>query len=218
MRMPDGVSESRIDGVFLEVLENERLVILMKVSDSAGTPLFEAHTTVAFEAALGGTKLTVTQAYLLLDPARAEPMTAGAAQGWGSTLDKLEQAAMALQGGDAQGARTAAFDTFHLERTHEVGPARLWAALTEPEAKAKWFGGAPGEWEAIERRMDVRAGGSEVAEGRWRSGVVSRFEATYFDVVEHQRLVYAYQMWLDGRKISASLATMQLIPEPEPRR
>jgi uncharacterized protein YndB with AHSA1/START domain len=41
---------------------------------------------------------------------------------------------------------------------------------------------------------------------------VSRFDALYYDVVPHERLVYAYEMHLDERKISVSLATLELRP------
>ena len=58
--------------------------------------------------------------------------------------------------------------------------------------------------------MDVREGGRERAKGRWKSGVVSTFDATYHDVVPHERLVYSYVMHLDDKKISVSLATMEL--------
>jgi uncharacterized protein YndB with AHSA1/START domain len=61
--------------------------------------------------------------------------------------------------------------------------------------------------------MDVRPGGRERLKGRWASGMVSTFDAVYFDVVPNQRLVYAYEMSLDDRKISVSLATIELKPE-----
>jgi uncharacterized protein YndB with AHSA1/START domain len=58
--------------------------------------------------------------------------------------------------------------------------------------------------------MDVRAGGSERLKGRWESGVVSTFDAIYHDVIQNERLVYSYVMNLNDKKISVSLATMQL--------
>ena len=58
--------------------------------------------------------------------------------------------------------------------------------------------------------MDVRAGGTERVKGRWEGGVVSTFDAVYHDVVQDERLVYSYVMHLDDRKISVSLATVQL--------
>lgn len=42
--------------------------------------------------------------------------------------------------------------------------------------------------------------------------MVSTFEAVYHDVVPDERIVYAYTMHLDARKISVSLATIELKP------
>jgi uncharacterized protein YndB with AHSA1/START domain len=61
--------------------------------------------------------------------------------------------------------------------------------------------------------MDVRPGGRERLRGRWEGGMVSTFDATYYDVVPNERLVYSYEMYMDARKISVSLATMQLKAE-----
>ena len=43
-----------------------------------------------------------------------------------------------------------------------------------------------------------------------QGGVVSTFDATYHDVIANERLVYSYEMHLDEKKISVSLATLQL--------
>jgi uncharacterized protein YndB with AHSA1/START domain len=58
--------------------------------------------------------------------------------------------------------------------------------------------------------MDGRVGGHEQLNGRWRGGVVSTFSAIYHDVVPDRRLVYSYEMFQDERKISISLATVEL--------
>lgn len=115
----------------------------------------------------------------------------------------------------ASSSRSVAHATFDLERTYDAPVARVWKALTDAEAKQKWFAGAPGRWKLIERRMDVRVGGREILKGRWESGVVSTFDAIYHDVIPKERLVYAYQMLLDERKISVSLATLQLVAQGE---
>src|SRR5262249_19596245 len=89
---------------------------------------------------------------------------------------------------------------------------RVWKALTDETAKQKWFG-SPGRLEVLERHMDVRVGGSERLRGRWESGLISSFDATYHDVIPNERLVYSYVMHLDEKKISVSLATMELKSE-----
>jgi len=106
--------------------------------------------------------------------------------------------------------RSVVHATFHLERTYDASSARVWKALTNPSAKAQWFGAPSEPVEIIERAMDVRPGGRERLKGRWAGHVVSTYDATYYDVIENERLVYCYEMHLDDRKISVSVATMQL--------
>ena len=122
-----------------------------------------------------------------------------------------------MQGGEATGVRSVAHAVLHLERAYDAPVGRVWKALTDERAKQKWFGGPPGRWELLERHMDVRVGGSERAKGRWEGGVVSTFDAIYHDIVPNERLVYTYEMHLDDRKISVSLATLQIKPAGEGR-
>lgn len=98
--------------------------------------------------------------------------------------------------------------TFTLERTYPVKPEKVWAAFSVPEHKKKWFGGD--DWQQLEEKFDFRVGGVEVSIGKHASGVVSAFECRYYDLIENVRMVYAYQMHLDGKKISVSLATIEL--------
>ena len=117
-----------------------------------------------------------------------------------------------MRGGAETSIRSVVHATFHLERTYDAPVARVWKALTDEQAKQKWFG-APGRLQLLERHMDVRVGGTERLKGRWEGGLVSTFEATYHDVIPNERLVYSYVMHLDDKKISVSLATMQLKAE-----
>jgi uncharacterized protein YndB with AHSA1/START domain len=96
-----------------------------------------------------------------------------------------------------------------IERTYAASPAQVFEALTDPTAKAKWFTGGDG-YTLLAREMDVRPGGREHVKGRKDSGVVSTFDAIYYDVIPNERIVYAYEMHLDDRKISISLATLEL--------
>jgi uncharacterized protein YndB with AHSA1/START domain len=208
MRAPDGTAHWT-RGKFLDVSPHTLLVIEMHVADDAGAPVFRVLTEVTFAKVLAGTRMDVVQSYTFIDPSAAAPMVAGASEGWRTTLDKLAAEVSRMQGGEA-GTRSAAHGSFHIARTYDAPVARVWRALTEEAAKNQWFGGPPDRWEPLERFMDVRPGGKERAKGRWDGGVVSTFDATYFDVIPNQRLVYAYEMHLDDRKISVSLATMEL--------
>ncbi len=118
-----------------------------------------------------------------------------------------------MQGGAEITARSVVHGTFHLERMYDAPVARVWQAFTDEAAKQKWFSGTDGKWQLLERHMDVRVGGTERLKGSWEGGVVSTFDATYYDVIPNERLVYAYEMDMNGKKISVSLATVQFKAE-----
>jgi len=200
-------------GTFVEVTPHDRLVIDMHATDLDGRKLFRAYTEVNFTEAVGGTTMDVLQTYTFADPAMAAPMVAGAPEGWRTTLDKLDEEVLRITGAAGTQVRSVVHASFHLERCYEAPVARVWLALTDQAAKAKWFGPPPGEYEMLERVMDVREDGRELAKGRFKSGMVTTFEATYHDVIPHERLVYRYTMHLNDKKISVSLATMELKPE-----
>jgi uncharacterized protein YndB with AHSA1/START domain len=206
MRSPDG-HDHWTKGHYVEIVPNTRLVIDMSPAVGNGEPLFQAHTVVNFADRGDGTQLDITQTYTILDPA-AESMIGGAAQGWSQTLDRLEQEVARTQGSAAT-ARCVVHATFCIERTYDAARSQVYRALIDPAAKSKWFTGGAG-YTVLLREMDVRPGGREQLKGRWESGVVTNFEAFYHDVVPDERLVYSYAMHLDERKISVSLATLEL--------
>jgi uncharacterized protein YndB with AHSA1/START domain len=104
--------------------------------------------------------------------------------------------------------RSIAFATFVIERTYDATLARTFKAWIDPVAKARWFG-APGEWKQIERSLDFRIGGIERLVGEFPGGRTSAFTARYLDIVPDQRIVYVYDMHLNGTFISSSLATVE---------
>ena len=208
MRAPDGV-EHWAKGKVVEVKEHARLVLDLLVEDANGHALFRAYTEADFADVLGGTRIDVTQTYTIIDP-EAAWMAEGAPQGWAQTLDKLsaEVTHMWLAGGHTK--RSVVHAVFSLERTYDAPVERVYRALSDEAAKAKWFASEDGQLKLIERRMDFQVGGRERVSGRWQSGVTSTFDAVYHDIVPNERIVYAYEMHLDQRKISVSLATFEL--------
>ncbi|BDV38265.1 SRPBCC domain-containing protein [Methylocystis bryophila] len=61
--------------------------------------------------------------------------------------------------------------------------------------------------------MDFRPGGQEIAHGKFPDGPETKFVARYHEIVENQRLVYDYDMHVDGVFMSVSLATIELTPQ-----
>jgi uncharacterized protein YndB with AHSA1/START domain len=106
--------------------------------------------------------------------------------------------------------QTTTHDTFTIERTFDAPPDRVFEALANPEQKARWFVG-PASWKLVERKHDFRVGGHERVSGIHEGGMASVFDAHYHDIVPNQRVVYAYEMTVNGRRISVSLATFELV-------
>jgi uncharacterized protein YndB with AHSA1/START domain len=108
-------------------------------------------------------------------------------------------------------ARSIKHASFVLERRYDFDPAQVYRAWVNPGAKARWFSGPPDKWTEELREMDVRVGGRDRLVGKFIDGSESRFEALYLDVVPEKRLVYAYDMYWQGRKISVSLASVEFV-------
>ena len=205
MRSPEG-QDFWSRGKYLEISPPDRLVFTSGIS-IGDAPKFTAHTTVTFEADGAGTRMTVRQAYEIYDESFLAAVE-GAPEGWRGTLDKLEQEVARLQAAEG---RSVVHASFSVERSYDASPEAVFHALSDPAAKARWFAGGDG-YTVLEREMDVRPGGRERVKGRWASGTISTFDAVYCDVVPNERLVYAYEMRLDDRKISVSLATLEIKP------
>lgn len=101
-------------------------------------------------------------------------------------------------------ARSATPATFTVERLIAAPAAEVFAHYSDPALKAAWFGQG--------QAFDFRAGGAEVSAGE-NDGTTHRFEARYLDIVPGERIVTAYTMDLNGQRISASIATTELIAE-----
>ena len=104
--------------------------------------------------------------------------------------------------------RSAVPGTFTVERIVKAPPAQVFQAFADPAQKARWFAGPVG-WEQHERTMDFRPGGTERVSGRHASGVVSTFDCLYRQIIPGERIIYVYDMALDGKPISVSLATIE---------
>jgi uncharacterized protein YndB with AHSA1/START domain len=105
--------------------------------------------------------------------------------------------------------RTAVHDTFRIERHFDAAPEKVFRAFADPAAKAKWFGG-PAEMTREEESFDFREGGRETVVSSFADGTRFGFYATYLDIVPGERIVYTYEMSMNGRRISVSVATVEV--------
>lgn len=97
--------------------------------------------------------------------------------------------------------------TFTIERVYDMPRERVFGAWSDLEQKKKWWGNAA--CTPVIREMDFRRGGRERIKGQWDDGDTHEFAATYHDIRENERIVYYYDMDVNGRHISGSLATVE---------
>lgn len=107
--------------------------------------------------------------------------------------------------------RSQTHATFVIERTFAAPIERVWYALSDNAARDQWFGGGT-EFDVYDKSHEFQVGGRAVETGQWHGGPRSRFEATYTDIVEPQRIVFTYDMWANERHMSTSITTMVLEP------
>lgn len=106
--------------------------------------------------------------------------------------------------------RNAKHATFTIERVYPAAPARVFAAWSNKDSKAAWAY-CHEEWVPAVHDFDFRVGGREYAVTGPAGGTRHVFSAIYHDIVPDQRIVYAYDMHLDDRRISVSLTTIEFL-------
>jgi uncharacterized protein YndB with AHSA1/START domain len=99
---------------------------------------------------------------------------------------------------------------FTLSRNLQAPVAKVYQMFADKQSKEQWFK-APNS--KGEHTMDFRVGGSELNSGKFHGGVTHVFKAHYYDIIPEVRIVYAYEMYLDGKRISVSIATIEFVPE-----
>ncbi len=100
---------------------------------------------------------------------------------------------------------------FVIERDIAAPPALAFLAWSDKTAKDAWFRGPDG-WQVLEQHFDFREGGSERLKGRHPSGRISDFQCRYSDIVQDQRIVYTYDMYVGDKRISVSVVTVEFMP------
>ncbi|HEY3021128.1 MAG TPA: SRPBCC family protein [Solirubrobacteraceae bacterium] len=101
---------------------------------------------------------------------------------------------------------------FTIERRFACTPEQTFRAFADPELKRQWFAN-PGNWPDAEWELDFRVGGGEVNSGGSPGGRHNAFRSRFHDIVENERIVFAYDLLHDHRLVSVSLTTIEFFSD-----
>jgi uncharacterized protein YndB with AHSA1/START domain len=112
----------------------------------------------------------------------------------------------------APAAAPAVHGTFTLERSYAFDRATVFGAWATRNVKSQWFGEGDDFLSKTERyELDFRVGGRELLEGQLPSGRHFVYDSAYRDIVDERRIVAAYDVLVDDRRISVSLMTVEFL-------
>lgn len=106
--------------------------------------------------------------------------------------------------------RSVAHGSFTIERTYPHPVSKVFSAWSNPAFKRQWFGSPdaakPGSV------FEFREGGREYnAERMGETDFV--IDVSYRDIVPDNRIIYTYEMHMNGQRISVSVATIEFTPK-----
>jgi uncharacterized protein YndB with AHSA1/START domain len=107
--------------------------------------------------------------------------------------------------------RSVTHATFTIERSYPKPRQRVFAALSDPAQKRRWFAADDKEFQGEKFEMDFRVGGIERSSFLVK-GMECVNDTVYLDIVPDRRIVLAYTMTLAGKRFSSSQATFELAP------
>jgi uncharacterized protein YndB with AHSA1/START domain len=101
---------------------------------------------------------------------------------------------------------------FVIERELAATPAEVFQAWADPEAKRRWSDCHAEH--TTEYHLDFRPLGHETHRVVYPDGRVQQIEKVFFDIVAARRIVFAYDIQLDARRLSVSLVTVEFSAHP----
>lgn len=98
--------------------------------------------------------------------------------------------------------------SFVIDRLYPTTRERVFRAFTDPKKKRRWF--AEGEGFVVDSySLDFSVGGFERTRFRFGDGPAMTNDCVYLDIVDQERIVFAYSMTIGGAPMSSSLGCLE---------
>jgi uncharacterized protein YndB with AHSA1/START domain len=110
--------------------------------------------------------------------------------------------------------RTVTNSKFTIERTLAALPHEVFTAFSDVNLKTRMLApseGQEGGEESAHAEFDFSVGGRERFEFVEEDGRNVKYDALYYDIVQDQRIVYSYEMYADGSRLSVSVASIEFL-------
>jgi uncharacterized protein YndB with AHSA1/START domain len=112
--------------------------------------------------------------------------------------------------------RSVIHEAFRIERTYAAAPSTVFAAFSTEEARNSWSDAddlespedQDDDSDSEVSEFDFRVGGRESFSTK-EQGTTYRYDGRYYDIVTDNRIVYSYEMYANGARISVSVATIE---------
>lgn len=101
---------------------------------------------------------------------------------------------------------------FVIEREFAATPAAVFHAWADPQAKSRWSDCHVEH--TTEYHLDFRPFGREKHRVLYPDGRIQDVEKVFLDIVDARRIIFAYDIQLDARRLSVSLVTVEFFPSP----
>lgn len=99
-----------------------------------------------------------------------------------------------------------------IERDYPHPPKQVFQAWADPQVKVRWFDLS--DQQDPDFSADFRVGGTESFRSPAGVRPLYTYDAQYRDIVDDERIVSTYEMAMDGRRLSVSVATVELSETP----
>lgn len=105
--------------------------------------------------------------------------------------------------------RSIVHGTFTIERSYKHPVSKVFSAWSNPEFKRQWFGSP--DPQKPNNVFEFKEGGREYNADRM-GDTDFVFAVDYRDIVPDNRIIYTYEMHMNGKRISVSVATVEFTP------